>query len=237
MRHNVSKSICAAITKLSFWKQKNKFVNAKQCFWKQILNFIFACYESLFLTFYICLHFSKFWSKNWLLLATWWNKNHSLFRQQPKVCSEFSPRGTEFDTLGLDWFKTDQSGWLESIHRLSRLIVSPVTLLLKLLPLRLLVTLHLLMSFQVCLSCPFSPERSPEAVPAVMGKSGTASCCRPWTGSGTRTVWSAPAVTAAWAGWGPRFTPAPTSSSAAETTSGEASKRRTWRTWLLAALS
>lgn len=70
---------------------------------------------------------------------------------------------------------------------------------------------------QVCLLCPSSPERSRGAAPAATGRSGIASCCRPWTGTGTRTVWSVPAVTAAWAGWALHSTPGPTSSSAVGT--------------------
>lgn len=72
----------------------------------------------------------------------------------------------------------------------------------------------------MCLSCPSSPERSRGAAPAATGRSETASCCRHWTDTGTRTVWSVPAATATWAGWAPPSTPGPTSSSAAGTTWG-----------------
>lgn len=110
------------------------------------------------------------------------------------------------------------------LHR----IVPPVILLLVwnvfvLLISFILCSVHLLFPAQVCPSCPSSPERSRGAAPAATGRSGTASCCRRWTGTGTRTVWSAPAVTAAWAGWAPPSTPGPTSSSAAGTTWGNPS--------------
>lgn len=82
------------------------------------------------------------------------------------------------------------------------------------------VSVSSVVSCQVCLSSPSSQGRSRGAAPAATGRSATASCCRRWTGTGTRTAWSVPAATAAWEGWAPLSTPGPTSSSAAGTTWG-----------------
>ena len=77
------------------------------------------------------------------------------------------------------------------------------------------------LSLQVCRCSPSSPKGNRRAVLAAIARLKTATCSRPWTNTGTRTVSNVPAVTAAWGRWAPPSTRKPTSSSVAGTTWGK----------------
>lgn len=77
------------------------------------------------------------------------------------------------------------------------------------------------LSLQVCRCSLSSPKGNRRGVLAAIARLKTATCSRPWTNTGMRTVSNAPAVTAVWGRWAPPFTQKPTSSSVAETTWGK----------------
>lgn len=86
------------------------------------------------------------------------------------------------------------------------------------------------LSLQVCRCSLSSPKGNRRGVLAAIARLKTATCSRPWTNTGTRTVSNAPAATAVWGRWAPPFTQKPTSSSVAGTTWG---KKNTHLTALL----
>lgn len=90
-----------------------------------------------------------------------------------------------------------------------------------------LMILKLCLCFSQVYKC-FPSSRTPslKAVPAVTGRSRTATCWRLSISTGTRTASSVPAVIADWARWDPLCTPKPISSCVGETTYG---KRDRWR--------
>lgn len=71
---------------------------------------------------------------------------------------------------------------------------------------------------RVCRCSPSSPKGNRRGVLAAIARLKTATCSRPWTNTGMRTVSNVPAVTAAWGRWAPPSTRKPTSSSVAGTT-------------------
>lgn len=82
------------------------------------------------------------------------------------------------------------------------------------------------LSLQVCRCSPSSPKGNRRGVPAAIERLKTATCSRPWTNTGTRTVSNVPAATAVWGRWAPRSTPKPISSCVGETTYGKTRVRR-----------
>lgn len=77
------------------------------------------------------------------------------------------------------------------------------------------------LSLQVCRCSLSSPKGSRRGVLAAIARLKTATCSRPWTNTGTKTVSNVPAATAAWGRWAPPCTRKPTSSSVAGTTWGK----------------
>jgi len=77
------------------------------------------------------------------------------------------------------------------------------------------------LSLQVCRCSPSSPKGNRRGVLAAIARLKTATCSRPWTNTGMRTVSNVPAVTAAWGRWAPPSIRKPTSSSVAGTTWGK----------------
>lgn len=82
--------------------------------------------------------------------------------------------------------------------------------------------LKLCLCFSQVYKCfPSSRTPSQKAVPAVTGRSRTATCWRLSISTGTRTASSVPAVIADWVRWDPLCTPKPISSCVGETTYGK----------------
>lgn len=77
------------------------------------------------------------------------------------------------------------------------------------------------LSLQVCRCSPSSPKGNRRGVLAAIARLKTATCSRPWTNTGMRTVSNVPAATAAWGRWAPPSIRKPTSSSVAGTTWGK----------------
>lgn len=74
------------------------------------------------------------------------------------------------------------------------------------------------LSLQVCRCSLSSPKGNRRGALAAIARLKTATCSRPWTNTGMRTVSNVPAATAAWGRWAPPCTRKPTSSSVAGTT-------------------
>lgn len=77
------------------------------------------------------------------------------------------------------------------------------------------------LSLQVYRCSPSSPKGNRRGVLAAIARLKTATCSRPWTNTGMRTVSNVPAATAALGRWAPPSIRKPTSSSVAGTTWGK----------------
>lgn len=74
------------------------------------------------------------------------------------------------------------------------------------------------LSLQVCRCSPSSPKGNRRVALAAIARLKTATCSRPSTNTGMRTVSNVPAAIAVWGRWAPPCTRKPTSSSVVETT-------------------